>query len=413
MELEFVTLGLGLLMKLLSLYFVIIALFALKRPKNFPDTAPVQRFAVVVAARNEEAVIGGLVESLKQQDYPPELFDIYVVPNNCTDRTEEAAQAAGARILRPSRPVRCKGDALNDAFGRLLGRDYDVFVVFDADNVADPGFLQEMNKAFCAGAKVAKGRNEAANPGDSWVSGCYGIYFSFFDLFYNRGRAACGLSAKLVGTGFAVHRSVLEEQGWQTETIAEDAEFAARCALAGHRVWWVPGAVSWDEEPVTFRQSLIQRKRWTSGVMQVASLKLGSLLRCCGSGRRKLCLDFSAFLLTPFAQLLSLFSLLLTAVLHLAGGLTLAEGLPLLLGLGMSWFGTTALGFAVCLLTRKPWRDYGKAILAFPLFMVSWVPLQVASLFVPTTRWEITPHRGVRRSPQLDAAERRRVWPSA
>ena len=70
------------------------------------------RIAAVIAARNEEAVIGDLVRSLKAQHYPAELFDIYVIPNSCTDRTGQTAKSAGATILRCSEPVSTKGDAL-------------------------------------------------------------------------------------------------------------------------------------------------------------------------------------------------------------------------------------------------------------------------------------------------------------
>ena len=222
---------LTLLLKAASLWFLAVALFGLRKPKRYAVCAPRTRFACLVAARNEEAVIGALVESLKKQDYPDALYDIFVIPNNCTDDTEAAALCAGAKIFRCFEPVRCKGDALHEAVAWLLPQRYDAFCVLDADNVADEQFLARMNDAFCAGAQVCKGVMRAKNPYDSWLSGCYGLYFTLFDTFFSRARMSCGLSSKLVGTGFAVHRAVLERfGGWNTSTIAEDAEFAAQCA---------------------------------------------------------------------------------------------------------------------------------------------------------------------------------------
>ena len=93
--------GAMLLLKLASLYFLVVALFALKKPKPIPRANPNMRFACVIAARNEERVIGGLIESLLRQTYPKALFDIYVMPNNCTDHTALAAIRAGAQVLRP------------------------------------------------------------------------------------------------------------------------------------------------------------------------------------------------------------------------------------------------------------------------------------------------------------------------
>ena len=257
---------LTLLLKAASLWFLAVALFALRKPKRYAVCAPRTRFACLVAARNEEAVIGALVESLKKQDYPDALYDIFVIPNNCTDDTESEALCAGAKIFRCFEPVRCKGDALHEAVAWLLPQRYDAFCVFDADNVADEQFLARMNDAFCAGAQVCKGAMRAKNPYDSWLSGCYGLYFTLFDTFFSRARMSCGLSSKLVGTGFAVHRAVLERfGGWNTSTIAEDAEFAAQCAANGVRVCFVPGALTYDEAPNDFAVSLRQRHHGRGG----------------------------------------------------------------------------------------------------------------------------------------------------
>ena len=175
--------GAMLALKLVSAYFLIVALFALKKPKPIPRANPKTRFACVIAARNEERVIGELVQSLLRQNYPKTLFDIYVMPNNCTDHTALAAIRTGAAILKPRGEVRCKGDALHEAFETLLRKDYDAFCVFDADNVVDADFLSRMNDAFLAGAKVTKGAMRVKNPQDSPLCGCYGLYFTCFDFF--------------------------------------------------------------------------------------------------------------------------------------------------------------------------------------------------------------------------------------
>ena len=258
---EHFTVALTLILKLFTVYFACVAIFNLKKRKTCPAAPPKTRFAVIVAARNEEAVIANLVASILRQNYPAELRDVFVAPNNCTDRTEAAAAAAGAEILHCLAGVRSKGAALHQAVAQLRCRGYDAYVVFDADTVADPDFLSRMNDAFVAGARVCKSRMMTANARESGVAGCYGLYFTSFDWIFNRPRSACGLSAKLVGTGFAVHREVIEELGgWNTSTIAEDAEFSAQCARLGHRVCWVSGALTYDEAPNSFLLSLRQRR---------------------------------------------------------------------------------------------------------------------------------------------------------
>ena len=303
---------LTLLLKAASLWFLAVALFALRKPKRYAVCAPRTRFACLVAARNEEAVIGALVESLKKQDYPDALYDIFVIPNNCTDDTEAAALCAGAKIFRCFEPVRCKGDALHEAVAWLLPQRYDAFCVFDADNVADERFLARMNDAFCAGAQVCKGAMRAKNPYDSWLSGCYGLYFTLFDTFFSRARMSCGLSSKLVGTGFAVHRAVLERfGGWNTSTIAEDAEFAAQCAANGVRVCFVSGALTYDEAPNDFAVSLRQRRRWCSGIMDVAVRMDAPLVSALRGSAPLRALDALLIVNAPFLQALTLLPLIL------------------------------------------------------------------------------------------------------
>lgn len=384
---------LTLLLKAASLWFLAVALFALKKPRPYARCAPRTRFACLVAARNEEAVIGALVESLREQDYPNALYDIFVIPNNCTDNTEAAALTAGAKIFRCFEPVCCKGDALHEAVAWLLPRGYDAFCVFDADNVADAQFLARMNDAFCAGAQVCKGAMRVKNPYDSWLSGCYGLYFTLFDTFFSRARMSCGLSSKLVGTGFAVHRAVLERfGGWNTSTIAEDAEFAALCAANGVRVCFVPNALTYDEAPNDFEVSLRQRRRWCSGIMD-AAVKMDAALAAALRGSAPLrALDSLLIVNAPFLQALMLLPLTLTLISALMGGTLPSLVLSGALSLAASTLGLMA--FAALLAVLGGYRDRRiiRTIMGFPLFMAAWLPIQIVSLVSRTRSWQPIVH---------------------
>ena len=374
-------------LKLLGLYFFMVALFALKKPRPIARVNPKTRFACLVAARNEERVIAELVESLRRQDYPAELFDIYVMPNNCTDHTALAAIRAGAQILRPSGEIHCKGDALHEAFERLLSQDYDAFCGFDADNFVDPVFLSRMNDAFQAGAKAAKGAMRVKNPEDGPLCGCYGLYFTCFDFFFSRARMNCSLSSKLVGTGFAVHRSVLEASGgWNSVSIAEDAEFAAYLAQTGTRVWFVPEAVTYDEAPTSVLVSLRQRRRWSSGVMDVAQVRGGALLGSVFTNGGMRALDMLFMLMQPYCQTVSflLAGLLLAA--RPQGQQTLALAAAAVGGYCMM------VCFAALLSMIQGGKKRLRVIFLFPLFMASWLPLNLISLLFRTRTWREIEH---------------------
>ena len=243
-------------------YYLLVGLMSWRRPMEYGRHPASTRFAVLVPARNEELVVGSLINTLLMQDYPPELYDIWVVPNQCTDHTALAARRFGAHVLECTVPVKSKGEVLRFAWERLAHRGYDAVCVFDADNLADPQFLREMNNAYRAGARVAQGFRDSKNPYDSVVSGCYSIYYWMMDRLHNGGRAGLGLPAMINGTGFMVAASVLERMGgWRTETISEDLELSVQCALEEVQVFWVPKAVTYDEQPLTFRESVKQRRR--------------------------------------------------------------------------------------------------------------------------------------------------------
>ena len=178
--------------------------------------------------------------------------------------------------------------------------------------------------------------------------------------------------------------------GWNTETMAEDAEFAAQCAMAGVKVWWVPEALTYDEEPVTFRQSLVQRRRWCSGVMSVAGCYLPRLWRRVPSRNCFYCLDFAVFLSMPIVQVLAL----LPGLWAVAQAVILENWLALALSLVSFWGGMTLTALALALAGRRKLRPLWKSILLYPLFTASWYPLHILAVFRKTKGWKPIAHRG-------------------
>lgn len=298
----------GGLFSLYGLYFCIVAAFGLKKRQDIPTAKPDTRFALVIAARNEEAVIGELINSLKAQNYPRSLYDIYVAPNNCTDNTEEVSRAHGAKIFIPTGVIRQKGDVLAQITDKLLGnRKYDAMCVFDADNLVHPDFLQKMNDAYQSGIQVAQGYRNSKNPADSAMATSYAIYYWIVNRFYNGGREALGLSSLVVGSGYMVSTGLLRRLGgWHTQTITEDYEFSGQCVLAGEKVHYVADAMIYDELPLTFAQSWKQRRRWMVGFVQSMRLYMDRLFAAAAERRSAVVLDVALAYVSPVIQLVSL-----------------------------------------------------------------------------------------------------------
>ena len=180
--------------------------------------------------------------------------------------------------------------------------------------------------------------------------------------------------------------------GWNTATIAEDAEFAVQCARVGERVWWVPDAVSYDEEPTSFFLSLRQRKRWCSGVMQVARRELGRLWNT-SAPQPMLRWDMTMFLLAPFAGAVSALLMIGSFLLELVQG-EVQILLPALIWVGCYYIGSVMLSAVLCLVGGYGLRNMGRAVALFPIFMATWLPLQILSLCKDTKQWSPIVHKG-------------------
>ena len=380
-------------------YYLLTGLMSWRRPMDYGRHPAGTRFAVLIAARNEELVIGPLINSLLTQEYPAELYDIWVIPNNCTDNTAMAAGRFGAKVLECTVPVKSKGEVLRFAYNRLHGRQYDAYCVFDADNLVDSRFLMEMNNAYMAGARVAQGYRDSKNPYDTPMSGCYSIYYWMMDRFYNQSRAAVGLSAMINGTGFMVAARVLEGMGgWNTHTLSEDLEMTVQCALAGEKVAWVPRAVTYDEQPLDYAVSVTQRRRWTSGTLQVAGRYLSRLGQGAEQGSRPLVLaDVAALLVVPFYQAAALGGLILSSVsaaltcprIELAPWVLLTAALTQLAGMIL---GSAAAAALVLTLEGKWDRRLLPALGLYGFFLLSWLPITLGCLVKQTTQWEEIRH---------------------
>lgn len=387
---ELVLKVLALVLKIVTAYTAVISICFLLPRKKPPAAEPKTRFAVLIPARNEERVIGALVESLKTQSYPRELFEIIVIPNNCTDYTAQVARQAGAKIMPCTADVHTKGEVLHFVFGELLGR-YDAYCVFDADNLVDSGFLAAMNDAVVSGARAAKGRQCALNPYDSWISGAYDLHFQSINLLHSRARAPFGLSAKLVGTGFMVTDDLLQKLGgWNTSTLTEDQEFAAQCAIVGVPVTYVPEALTYDEEPCSFATSVRQRLRWSAGVQSVAERYAGKLLAEYPSWLRW---DLLAHVCMIHVQLLALLPALYSLL--AAPGAALAGLLP---ALAQFWLGSMVLALFLAVAGRRDLRKMGKAIVLYPAFLLSWYPIHLAALVFPPAGWKPITHGAGRKT---------------
>lgn len=371
---------------------VYIAIPFVKKDKPHKE-AKNNKFAVLISARNESAVIAHLLESINNQTYPKELVDIFVVADNCTDNTAEIARSCGANVYERFDKVNVgKGYALNFVLRKIkkdFGRDaYDGYFVFDADNVLAPNYIEEMNKTFSDGYKILTSYRNSKNYGDSWISAGYALWFLRESKYLNYPRMLLNTSCAISGTGFLFSKEIAEEiNGWKYYLLTEDIEFTVDHVTNDYKIGYCKNAVLYDEQPSEFKQSIRQRMRWAKGYFQVFCNYGSRLVKGTVSGKSFSCYDMSMSIIP--AVLVTLATLSINGAAILAGLISGISVMPVVVSLIKCVAGMYAMLYAIGLITtitewKQIYTSNAKKILysfTFPLFMMTYVPITVAAMF--------------------------------
>ncbi len=363
------------------------------RPKRFAKGAP-HRFAVMISARNEEKVIGQLLDSINQQTYPLELVDVFVIADNCTDNTAGVAASKGAKVYkRYNRDKVGKGYALQMLFNVVredYGHEYyDGYFVFDADNLLDSHYIEEMNNTFSAGYKVLTSYRNSKNYGTNWISAGYALWFLREARHLNNVRMILHTSCAISGTGFLISREIIEKNdGWKHFLLTEDIEFTVDTVCQGEKIGYCHDAMLYDEQPETFSQSWTQRLRWAKGYYQVFYNYGTKLLSGIFTKKSFACFDMCMTIMP--ALFLSLLTILVngSAMIYAAVNHT-GQFEPMLisaLSMAVEVYGMFLIVGLCSLITE--WKHIlcstGKKIkylFTFPIFMLTYVPISITAIF--------------------------------
>jgi hypothetical protein len=224
------------------------------------------RFAVIVPAHDEEALVGETLASINGVDYPRACVELIVIADNCSDRTAEVAAHAGATVWA-RRGAGGKGAALAWAFKRL-GTELphaEAVVVVDADCTVAPSLLSAIEARLGAGAPAVQVPYEVANPSASSTAALRYASFALVNLVRPLGKATLGLSAGLLGTGMAFSRELLASRPWTARSLVEDQEYHLHLVAAGERVAFAPDTWVRSAMPTSLRRSKTQQLRWEAG----------------------------------------------------------------------------------------------------------------------------------------------------
>ena len=375
---DIVMVPLQVIILLFTLYYFFIGFCGMWRRKENKILTPKKNFAVIIAAHNESAVIGQLLQNLQSLDYPKTLYDVFVIADNCDDNTAEIARGYGSIVCERTHPTKkSKGFAMEWMFERLfkMEKKYDAVVVFDADNLVHTCFLMEMNNRLCKGDRIIQGYLDAKNPYDTWVAGTFAIAFWVIDHISHLAKTNIGLSAVLGGTGMCITTDVLERYGWRATCLTEDMEFTMKSLAEGIKTTWAHDAIVYDEKPLTFMQSWRQRKRWAQGQFDVAHRYIPKMLRE-GIKRRDIrILDGCLYLLQPHFLMISTFFIVISYIQSAFPPFytNIYNIIPSQLMTAIM-LGQYILPMIILLKIQVKWKAWFYMLL-YPVFIYSWVPI--------------------------------------
>ncbi len=406
------------IMALLCLHFFFFAIVGVFKRKTYPHTEEKLRYGVIIPARNEEAVVGQLIESARRNNYPQDKLDIFVIAHNCTDRTAEVARQYDCIVYEYSNPEECTMgyafrylfDRINEDYGT---QNYDGFFLFNADNILDVNFFDKMNDAFVAKGKhsVITSFRNSKNFGENIMSACYGLYFTYGCRFESRGRTALGCSTRVQGTGYVIPSEIVRD-GWKYVTLTEDWEFTADRVLLGEKIYFCDEAVFYDEQPTGARVMWRQRLRWAKGHLLVCLSRFKDLVKSLFGSKKKnkgstvkgsvydltinimpacviatvvMLLQAIAYLIAPFVSDVSFVDMLL---------FYLRTSWPYMVG----GYGIMVLAsIVIYIIERKRIQNVSIFVkigstLLWPVFLFISIPAEIVALFWRNMKWKPIPH---------------------
>ncbi|MGB0930170.1 MAG: glycosyltransferase [Chitinophagales bacterium] len=268
----------------LVLSFINVLMAQFRKREHIPEAVVGQRdFGCIITAYKNADIAVPLVESLLKQNYGKSDADkhlIYLVADECDITnllaTTQHWDKERVMILKPETPLRLKAKSIIHAMENFK-RAHDATVIFDADNLAHPNFLSELNHYFEAGFEAVQGQRTAKNL--DTVYACADstgeIYKNYIERYVPY---LLGSSAVISGSGMAVKTPLYwdylnskEIQQGKTQwkkMLQEDKILQNHLLKQDVRIAYAKNAVVYDEKVTTAEQVETQRTRWLYSYFQ-------------------------------------------------------------------------------------------------------------------------------------------------
>ncbi len=246
---------------LATVYITIFGIGAIfyRKPKSI-TASKFRKIAVLIPGYKEDKVIIGVARDALEQDYPADRFDVIVIADTFKQETLDALRAIPVRVVEVVFEVSKKSKALNKCM-EVIGDEYDIAVILDADNIMDHSVLQQINAAFERGFVAVQGHRTAKNLNTPYAV-LDAISEEINNNIFRKGHRALGLSSALIGSGMGMDYKLYKATMATIDSVGEDKEVELKFLRDRITIEYLPDAHVYDEKTSRSDVFVNQRRRW-------------------------------------------------------------------------------------------------------------------------------------------------------
>ncbi len=230
------------------------------KQKQKEKVSKTRKFAVLIPGYKEDAVIVDVANKATRQDYPKDKFEIIVIADSFKNETLEALRRLPIRVVEVVFEVSKKSKALNKCM-EVIGDDYDIAFVLDADNIMEKDVLKKINAAFDRGFTAVQGHRTAKN-----LNADFAILDALSEEINNhifrKGHRVLGISSALIGSGMGLDYGLFKRTMATVDSVGEDKEVELKIIKDRHTIEYVDDAIIYDEKTQESDNFVNQRRRW-------------------------------------------------------------------------------------------------------------------------------------------------------
>jgi cellulose synthase/poly-beta-1,6-N-acetylglucosamine synthase-like glycosyltransferase len=234
--------------------------------------------SILIPAHNEAMVIGDTIESMLKIVYPEDKLQIIVINDGSTDNTKKiivsyAEKDSRVQLFDIPKGEGGKGKSRTLNIGMSTAKG-EIIAVYDADNTPDKDSLRYLVAQLIQHKELGAvlGKFRTVNKNKNWLTKFINIETLSFQSMLQAGRWQMHNIATLPGTNFVMWNWLIKKlNGWDEEALTEDSELSIRIYQEGYKIKFIPYAITYEQEPESWRVWIKQRMRWVRGNNYVIS----------------------------------------------------------------------------------------------------------------------------------------------